>query len=233
LPPARGSRPPLWLEQYAAFELAELIASPVYYGIGVPRGDGSPVLLSPGFLGSDDYLVVLHGWLRRIGYRPYSSGLVCIGPIETLAARLIRRAERVAEATNRPLILIGHSLGGMLSCGVALRRPDLVSQVVTLGSARTASARGDADPLVRALAEILLPSRTPAARALEQELFGAPLPETVRLDCIYSRDDGVVDWRACIDADPRTTTHEVRGSHTGLAWNARVYRLLARLLAAG
>ena len=38
-------RPPLWLEQRAAFELAELIASPVYYGIGVPRGDGTPVLL--------------------------------------------------------------------------------------------------------------------------------------------------------------------------------------------
>jgi hypothetical protein len=31
-------------------ELARLLADPVLYGVGVPHGDGSPVVLMPGFL---------------------------------------------------------------------------------------------------------------------------------------------------------------------------------------
>ena len=48
---------------------------PVYYGFGVPRGDDSGVVIIPGFLGTDLYLTELHGWLGRIGYRPYFSGI--------------------------------------------------------------------------------------------------------------------------------------------------------------
>src|SRR5215211_2516209 len=56
--------PSLLGERQAGLELLELIGHPVYYGIGVPRGRGAPVLLLPGFLGSDAYLLLLHGWLR-------------------------------------------------------------------------------------------------------------------------------------------------------------------------
>ena len=229
---ATQSRPPLWLEQRAALELAELVASPVYYGIGVPRGDGAPVLLLPGFLGSDDYLAVLRGWLWRVGYRPYTSGLLGVGPIDKLYARVLRRVEDVATAANRAPTLIGHSLGGLLSCGVAQHRPDLVDQVVTLGSGRRADARGASNPMVRALADRLLgPGPSLREWMAEHGLLGGSAPAGVRLACIYSRDDAVIDWRACIDADPRTAMYEVRGTHSGLAWNVQVYRHLGRLLA--
>jgi triacylglycerol lipase len=231
--PAAATRPPLWLEQRAGLELAELLTSPVYYGVGVPRGDGAPVLLVPGFLGSDDYLSVLYGWLRRIGYRPFGSGLVCIGRIDRLLARLLRRVEDVARAAGRPLVVIGHSLGGMLSCAVAHQRPDLVDHVVTLGTARAADAQEDASaPMVRAMADLLLGEGGRAwERVTEHGMLGRPLPDGLRLSCIYSRDDAVVDWTACLDDDPRTSLYEVRGTHTGLAWNAQVYRRLARVLA--
>ena len=233
---AGGASPPgLWQEQRAALELLELLASPVYYGVGVPRGDAAPVLVVPGFLGSDDYLVLLRGWLRRIGYRPHASQLLCVGPVERLLARLLHRVETVAAAAERPLVLVGHSLGGMLSCGVAQRRPDLVEQVVTLGTGRAAEMDEDAgDPLVRALAERLLGSGAPLRdRLAAQGLIGCALPAGVRLSCIYSRDDAVVHWRACLDADPGTAMCQVRGTHGGLAWNAQVYRHLGRLLAQG
>jgi hypothetical protein len=37
-------------------ELARLLADPVVYGVGVPRGDGRPVVLMPGFLAGDQTL---------------------------------------------------------------------------------------------------------------------------------------------------------------------------------
>jgi pimeloyl-ACP methyl ester carboxylesterase len=232
---ADDGRPRLWGEQSAALELWELLASPVYYGIGVPRGDGAPVLVSPGFLGSDDYLSLLRGWLRRVGYRPHASGLLCIGPVERLFGQLLRRAEGLAAAERRPLVLIGHSLGGLLSREVARRRPDLVEHVITLGSGRPPmdAAEVDAtDPHVEAWAERLLGAGMPVRERLAaHDIRGGPLPEAVRLSCLYSRDDAVVHWRSCQDPDPRTTLCEVRGSHTGLAWNAAVYRHLGRLLA--
>ena len=65
----------LWTEALFGAEIFILHATPVYYGLGVPRGDGSAVIIIPGFLGTDLYLTELHAWLRRIGYRPYFSGI--------------------------------------------------------------------------------------------------------------------------------------------------------------
>ena len=223
-------------EQRAGLELAELVASPVYYGLGVPRGDGAPVLLLPGFLGSDDYLAVMRGWLRRIGYRAYRSGLtVCAGPFPTLVAQVLRRLEEVAATESRPLTLIGHSMGGILSCFVARQRPDLIGHVVTLGSAVCDDPRGASNPWVVALADMLSGGGAPrptrgAMQAAEREIFSGPLPDGIDLTCIYTRDDAVVDWRACIADDPRAAAYEVRGTHSGLAWNAQVYRHLASRL---
>jgi hypothetical protein len=45
-------------------EAAALIADPVFWGWGVPRGDGHAVIVLPGLGGSDLYLTPLRGWLR-------------------------------------------------------------------------------------------------------------------------------------------------------------------------
>ena len=52
-----------------ALESSRLLADPVFHGRGVPRGDGRPVILMPGFGGGDQTMLVLAAWLRRIGYR--------------------------------------------------------------------------------------------------------------------------------------------------------------------
>ncbi len=211
------------------WELLELLASPVYYGVGVPRGDGAPVVLVPGFLGSDDYLTVLRGWLRRVGYRPHPSGIDrCLGSLAALTDRLQRRVETVAANAGRPVTLVGHSLGGILSGLVARRRPELVDHVVTLGSPHCQLVPGSSDPQVHALAELLLWDRAVAERAY----YEAPLPDGVQLSSIYSREDAVVDWRTSLVAGPAAAAYVVGGTHVGLAWNAAVYRLLGRLLLA-
>jgi hypothetical protein len=47
---------------------------------------------------------------------------------------------------------------------------------------------------------------------------------------IYSRSDGVVNWKACLRSDVNAI--EVKGSHVGLAFNPEVYRILGHLLPA-
>ncbi len=232
-----GLRPSLLWEQRAGLELMHLLASPVYYGVGVPRGDGTPVLLLPGFLGSDGSLVVLYGWLRRIGYRPHLSGLaLTLGPVIDLVGRVLRRVDELAGAAGGPVTIVGHSLGGILGLIAARLRPDAVAHVVTLGSPLGEEPRRAAHPLVGALAHVLLTGALSGRalaeeRALERALLRSPLPLGLRLSCIYSREDAVVDFRDCLPVDPRAGAYEVRGTHIGLAWNAEVYRLLGWLLA--
>jgi pimeloyl-ACP methyl ester carboxylesterase len=186
--------------------------------------------------GDDGYLGVLRGWLGRIGYRPYTAGLgVALGSPWDLIARTIDRADAIVQAEGRPLTVVGHSLGGAIARVVAAQRPDLVAHVITLG----VPADGEAGerwvhPLVKSMGEVLMRDRVtgaggiPATRAL---LFAQPVPATVPLTSIYSRDDGVVDGRAFAVHEPHAVVHAVGGSHVGLVWNAAVYRLVGRALA--
>jgi hypothetical protein len=56
-----------------------------------------------------------------------------------------------------------------------------------------------------------------------------PLPPGVGFVSLYSRSDGVVDWRACLD--PAADWVEVDASHTGMSLNAHAYRATAAALA--
>jgi hypothetical protein len=61
---------PIWLELLAGIEMLYLRVSPVYWGFGVPPGDGSAVVVVPGFMLTDLYLTEFRVWLRRVGCRP-------------------------------------------------------------------------------------------------------------------------------------------------------------------
>src|SRR5947209_5206619 len=109
-----GFSPSMLAELASPAEFVQLMLDPIYYGVGVPRGNGAPVLVLPGFLGDDMYLVPLRGWLRRIGYRAYESTLTRnIGCPNELGRRLTARTERIARETGRKVTIIGHSKGGM------------------------------------------------------------------------------------------------------------------------
>src|ERR1044072_7676382 len=119
---------PIWLEALAGIDWLALRASPVYYGLGVPRGNRSAVVVIPGFLGTDLYLTEMYYWLRRIGYNPYFSGIGWNADcLNTLVGRLLKTVERAHKETNKRVHLIGHSLGGVLSRSAAEKRPDLIA----------------------------------------------------------------------------------------------------------
>lgn len=235
---------PLWKEARWPLEWLALRLSPAYYGRVSPRGDGAPVVVVPGFLASDLHLVELHLWLRRVGHEPVLSDIGRNADCpDVLLERLIETVEDTNQRTGRRVRLIGHSFGGVLARAAAARMPGQVSQVITLAAPfRSLRANRLVLEAARTLARLLpSPSEQPRphrdhthANECACEFLRAGLvawPSAVHRAAVYTKTDGVVDWRACIEDDPETN-FEVHGSHTGLVFNPEVYALLARILSA-
>lgn len=191
-----------------------------------------PVVLVPGFLAGDGSLALMARELRRAGFRTYRSHIRAnIGCTVNAADQLEARLESVAIRRGSRVQLVGHSLGGMLARGVAVRRPDLVSGIVTLGSPMLAPAAHHVSlglsvelfvRLSRAGVPGLLAEACVAGACARQSFDESrrPMPDGVAFTAIYSRRDGIVDWRACVD--PLATPVEVVASHLGMALDPRV-----------
>jgi triacylglycerol lipase len=231
---------PIWREPLVAAEWLQLRMSPLYLGHGVRRGDGAAVVVVPGFLMNDWYLGELRGWLARIGYRPFRSDIGWNAEcLDVLAERLLRTIEDTYTDTGGKVHLIGHSLGGVLARSVAARRPERTASVTTLAS----PFRGlHSHPLLLAIADHLrravherYPRRaelrcfTPNCGCHTVAALQAPIPGSVPQLAIYTRTDGIVDWRFCMSEDAAVNV-EVEGTHVGLAFNADVYRAIAARL---
>lgn len=118
-----------------AAEFGLLVNSPVFWGWGVPRGDGHPVMALPGLLAGDGYLRPLRDWLGRVGYRAVPSGIGRnLGWSEELVGELGDRVQQEYDRGGQRLTLVGHSMGGVLARSVAARRPQIVRHVVALSS---------------------------------------------------------------------------------------------------
>ncbi|MEX2081403.1 MAG: alpha/beta fold hydrolase, partial [Dehalococcoidia bacterium] len=126
---------PLWREALFGLDWLALRMSPVYFGFGIPRGNGEPVVVVPGFLATDVYLAEMFAWLARIGYRPYFShvGRNADCP-DAVADMLLTTVRRAHKETGQRVRLVGHSLGGMLARSVALDHPEVVESVVSMGA---------------------------------------------------------------------------------------------------
>jgi pimeloyl-ACP methyl ester carboxylesterase len=192
-----------------------------------PRGGGQPVLVLPGYGAGDFSTALLQGYLRFLGYRVRGWGLGRnSGNVPELLPRVLKRVISLARKAQQEVRIVGWSLGGYLARELARERPDLIHQVITLGTpvvggpkytlvARTLHRRGvDVDAIEAAIElrnRILL--RTP-------------------ITAIYSRTDAVVAWEACIDRNALNVEHvEVRTTHLGLGFSPDVYKIIAQRLA--
>jgi triacylglycerol lipase len=233
--------PPLWRESRIGLEWATLRRSDVFRGVGVPAGAGRGVLLIPGFLAGDGSLGTMTQWLRAAGYRTKRAGIRAnVSCSEAACARLEERLECLAERTGRRVAIVGQSRGGVFAKALGARRPDLVAGVVTLGS--PVMAQLAVHPVVLAQVGVVaalgsgpVPGliswsclRGECCSPFRQALEG-PFPPEVGYVALYSRTDGIVDWRSCLDPDADACV-EVRGSHCGMSLNAGAYREIAGAL---
>jgi pimeloyl-ACP methyl ester carboxylesterase len=219
-------------DPFSLRELTALLGDPVFRGRGVPRGDGRPVLLIPGFLSGDWSMRVMENWLGRLGYRTYLSGIVLnVQHSERILAGLRRRLVEIHAEAGTRVSLIGHSRGGLLAKVLSQRRPQLVEQVITLGAPLAdwtdlAALTHHAVGVVRMANEIAYGRRLNAEGRFSHDLELAPLAPTTS---IYTKSDETVNFRSCIRPD--IPAIPVWGSHNGLLVNPEVYRLVGRLLA--
>lgn len=229
-------------EVLCAAELVLLHAAPLYYGMGIPHGDGSAVVLIPAFLLPDAYLAPLHQWLKRIGYRPFFSGIGFNTECPNLLIRqqLNETIEKALATSRRAVHLIGHSLGGIIARSIAAQRPADIASVTTLGapfrgtvahSSILRAARMVRDRILAKHGTAVLPDcYTGHCTCAFLESLSCAMPASVLETAIYTENDGVVDWRYCMTNRPEAD-FAVSGTHIGLVFNPSVYSIIASRLA--
>jgi triacylglycerol lipase len=201
---------------------------------------GLPVLLVGGLVTNSQILSPLRDWLSRLGCRvlltPAGCGMAC-GQRAAIAveAALIRHV----EATGEQAVIIAHSRGGQFARPVAVRRPELLRGLITLGSPLNRLL--GVHPLV--LFKVLglgiggslgIPGLFRASclwgqccRPLRDDLWG-PFPDQVPFLSVFSRHDEVVSWYASLD--PAARHRELPTTHRGLITSPAAFQLLAEEL---
>jgi hypothetical protein len=200
-----------------------------------------PVLLVPGFFSGDFALAPLAEELRAHGHWTSRSGIAPnVGCTSELAAAVERRLEQAAERTGRKVALVGWSRGGTLAKIAAVRRPDLVAALITLGTPNTDPLAVN-ETLALQLQIITRLSSLGVPGLIDDDCLSGDCGREMKalLECdvdpaipytsVFSIDDGVIDWRACLD--PAAAHIEVSATHMSMGADPEVIDVVTRLLA--
>ena len=229
--------PPIWREARMFRELSTLRRDPVFEGAGLPAGRGRPLFLIPGYMAGDASLVPMARAFKRAGWVPAHAGLrLNIGCASRMVAPLEAKLAAHVSATGQSAVIVGQSRGGSLGRLLAARRPDLVRALITLGSPHIDPL--SVHPFVLAnlacvgclgtagfpgLLSIACMRKAGCCAGVRREA-GTKLSGEMPFLSIYSRSDGIVDYRACWDPDARHM--EIDSSHCGMSMNANVLRAI-------
>jgi pimeloyl-ACP methyl ester carboxylesterase len=194
----------------------------------LPRGDGHPVMIVPGFGASDRSIRPLQHMLERLGYAACGWGQGRnTGMNAKIKDELRIRLETLHREYASRVSLIGWSLGGVFVREMARRQPELVRRVFTLGSPFNGHPSANNVMGLFRLANRGRPVNLDW-EGFQKRREAPPVPCTA----IYSKTDGVVAWPCSMEESASNTENvEVRGSHFGLGVNVEAIRVIAERLA--
>jgi pimeloyl-ACP methyl ester carboxylesterase len=195
----------------------------------LPKGDGHPVLVLPGFIASDVSTTLLRNFLGDLGYEafPWRLGRN-LADYDQLEMLMNERVKWLRKRYLRKVSLIGWSLGGVYAREIARAMPNDIRQVITLGS----PFRGIGKENNANWAYELIHGKS--VRDIDDELVKRVCtPPPVPTTAIFTRTDGIVNWETCVEnpEGPITENIEVLGSHCGLGHNPMVLMHIAERLA--
>ena len=224
-----GGRPSLSLilgESRAFFEFNAFY----YYRILMrqfAKGDGHPVLVMPGFMASDYSTAPMRGLLKDLKYnvRGWGLGRNMVFNDER-EAQMHALLKDIHDKNERKVSIVGWSLGGVFAREIAKAHPEYVRSVISLGSPISPAVdKTNASALFKAIN-----GEPTAEEALRYVQLNEPPP--VPTTSVYSKTDGIVNWRHSIQKNhPDTENIEVPASHMGLGFNPLVMYVIADRLA--
>jgi pimeloyl-ACP methyl ester carboxylesterase len=221
-------RPSILLQLLEARAFPELGAFASAYPLlrMAPRGDGHPVLVLPGFLASGTSTFPLRHLLRALGYQGHRWKLgLNLGPVGFKEQEILWRLKELRHRYDRKVSLIGWSLGGVYARELAWMVPEDIRMVITLGSP---FRHHDATSVSWLYEDVTGQAEDQMDDAMRERMDRPPpVPSTA----IYSRSDGVVNWRCSVEREGEHAENiRVPGSHCGLGHNpAALWAIADRL----
>ncbi|HEX7791949.1 MAG TPA: alpha/beta hydrolase [Afipia sp.] len=215
-------------EGRGVFELnATLLMAPAL--LTAPRGDGHPVLVLPGLLASDVSTLILRRYLDLLGFSTHPWGLGRnTGGVYSMRDKLGKLLASVHSATGRKVSLVGWSLGGVYARDLALRMPEMVRYVVTMGSPFS----GDITATnAKRVYEMVSGETIEDADMKDIQSLSGDLP--VPTSSLYTRTDGIVNWQTCLvrESEKAENIEITLASHIGIGVNAAALWAVADRLA--
>ena len=213
-------------ESLSVLEFARLLAASPALALQ-PRGRGEPVLVLPGFVASNTSTVPLRHYLNWLGYEVHGWELGRnTGNVRELLPQVFDQVRQIYARSGSPVNMVGWSLGGVIAREVARENPETVRQVVTMGSPVVGGAKYTRMGGMFEQRGVDLDAMEAAIAAREST------PISVPVTSIFSKNDGVVGWKASIDRHNSQVEHlEVRTTHLGLGISPDVFKIIARKLA--
>ena len=185
------------------------------------KGDKHPVLVIPGFLAGDFSTKSLRNFINKLGYRAYPWELGRnLGDIRQLND-LLRKIETLSQKHETKVSLVGWSLGGVYARQLAKEKPELIRQVITMGS----PFAGIREPNNAAFLFKLLNNRREIEEKDQHWIEDIPAPAPVPTTAMYSKDDGIVPWEVCMEPEEDATHQniEILGVHLAMGHNPTVW----------
>jgi triacylglycerol esterase/lipase EstA (alpha/beta hydrolase family) len=191
-----------------------------------PRGKGQPVMLLPGFKAPEATMAPLRRLLRAKGYNAVHWGEgTNQGDVAAYVDRLKPRVTQLSLGHDAPVALVGWSLGGVIARELARDCPELVSTVITYGTPVVGG------PVFTATARSYSEDERKRIQTLTHERNTAA-PISTPMSIIFSRNDTIVSWPACIDRfSPNTTHYEVDSTHFSMGIDPTVWGIVLEQLA--
>ena len=188
------------------------------------RGDGHAVLALPGLGHGDPYTALVRDFLTDIGYAAFGWELGAnFGPTEHLVASATARLTDLSDRYG-PVSIVGFSLGGLFARLLAARMPDRVRRIITVCSPIHEPARSFWLPMAPVFHHR---GGDDLGRMAEEIRHPMPVPCTA----LFSREDGLVNWSACVDSSETADSIEITGPHVLIAQSADVLTILGTTLA--
>lgn len=193
-----------------------------------PPGDGHPVMVLPGLGTTDNSTRHIRSFVDSLGYTSHGWGLGRnIGPrngASNLLDQLVTRVEEIsADSEDQQVTLIGWSLGGVYGREIAKVLPDIVRQVIAIGT----PFKGDLCQLYAIrLYEFLSKDKSHRDPVTIKNIS---TPPPVPFTSIYSKTDGVVHWELSIEhPGPMIENIEIKDAcHLSIGYDPMTMFILA------